>query len=93
MKISITEVKRRLVAGTNFVGEFVGDNVRLCSPGMEKTRRCVKKNTTEMVSEFLDGPKVGQSIFCKWAGVTADERDGSIFLTANGQEFLKITIE
>jgi hypothetical protein len=92
MKISIADVKKRLGVGVEFVGEFVGDNAKFCRPGMEKTRRRVVTNNTQLVSEFLDGPKVGQVIYCKWAGVTADERDGGIFLTSDGEEFLKITI-
>lgn len=96
MKIAIAEVKRRLVEGIEYKGEFIGINAKMCKPGMQVTRRVVLKNKTEMVSMFLDGPKKDESIYLKWKNVTAEERDGSIFLsmteTERPEEFLKITL-
>ena len=96
-KISIAEVKRRLTVGVEFTGEFVGRNANRCQPGMQRTRRRVRKNKTELVSELLDGPKTGELIYLDWKNVVADERDGSIFLTMMEveppEEFLKITLE
>ena len=96
MKIAIAEVKRRLAEGVEYTGEFIGINSKLCKPGMQVTRRVVLKNKTQMVSVFLDGPKKDESIYLHWKNVTADERDGSIFLsmteTERPEEFLKITL-
>lgn len=96
MKIAIAEVKRRLAEGIEYTGEFIGINAKMCKPGMQVTRRVVRKNKTQMVSVFLDGPKVGEPIYLNWKNVTADERDGSIFLsmteTEQPEEFLKITL-
>jgi hypothetical protein len=96
MKIAIAEVKRRLAVGTEYTGEFVGVNARMCAPGMQVTRRRVVNNKTQLVSELLDGPKAGQLIYLNWKNVVADERDGSIFLTMTEtpkpEEFLKITL-
>jgi hypothetical protein len=96
MKIAIAEVKRRLVEGVEYTGEFIGINAKMCKPGMQVTRRVVRKNKTEMVSVFLDGPKKDESIYLNWKNVTAEERDGSIFLsmteTERPDEFLRITL-
>jgi hypothetical protein len=96
MKIAIAEVKLRLAEGVEYTGEFVGVNARMCKPGMQVTRRVIVKNKSEMVSRFIDGPKAGEVIYLNWKNVTADERDGSIFLsmteTATPEEFLKITL-
>jgi hypothetical protein len=34
-----------------------------------------------MASECLDGPKKGHTIWLHWAGATAREEDGAIFLS------------
>jgi len=95
MKLSIAEVKRRLSVGVEFTGEFVGTNAGRCQPGMQTTRRRVVKNTSTLVSVLLDGPKKDELIYLDWKNVTADERDGSVFLTMADvnppEEFLKIT--
>lgn len=96
MKISIAEIRRRLKPGTPYIAEFIGAvNTRLCDPGMERTKRIVVTNTTtEMKSRFLDGPKEGQDIYLRWVGVSADSRDGYIYLSqSDGKtagEFLRI---
>jgi len=103
MKITIAEVKRRLKIGTEFTGEFVGSNAKVCKPGMQITQRRVTKNNKELESLLLDGPNSGQKIYLNWTNVVADERDGSIFLALNEEqalecvpqrnpEFLKITL-
>jgi hypothetical protein len=96
MKLSIAEVKRRLAPGVEFTGEFVGTNAARCKPGMQVTRRKVVSNKSQLVSQFIDGPKAGETIYLNWTGVTADERDGSIYLTMTEvsppEEFLKITL-
>ena len=96
MKIAIAEVKRRLVEGVEYTGEFIGVNANMCKPGMQVTRRVVLKNMTEMVSMFHDGPKKDESIYLNWKNVTAEVRDGSIFLsmteTEQPEEFLKISL-
>lgn len=95
-KLSIAEVKRRLAPGVEFVGEFVGVNAHRCPPGLQKTRRRVVKNASQLVSEFLDGPKVGELIYLRWVHTSAEERDGAIFLTMTEvrppEKFLKITL-
>jgi hypothetical protein len=46
------------------------------------TRRRVVKQTAQMVSEYLTGPKQGNNIYLTWQGVTAEQdTDGSIVLT------------
>lgn len=97
MKISIAEVKRRLQPGVEYIGEFVGTNRLRCAPGMAVTRRQVVKCTPSLQSVFLDGPKEGHLIYGDWNHVTADERDGSIYLTMDltqgrREEYLKITL-
>lgn len=97
MKITIAQLKRRLPVGTKYTAEFIGVNRRFCKPGMEVTRRIVSKQTSEMVSILLDGPLHGRNIYMKWAGTTADEREGSIYVSGMDEfgtpdEFLKITI-
>jgi hypothetical protein len=95
-KIAIAEVKRCLAKGIEYPAEFIGINAKMCKPGMQVTRRVVLKNKTEMASIFLDGPEKDESIYLNWKNVTADERDGSIFLsmteTEHPEEFLKITL-
>ena len=95
MKVSIAGVKAKLSVGTEFVGEFIGVNAQICRPGLQKTRRRVTKNNTELVSTFLDGPRVGEAIYLTWRGLTADETDGAIVLSMhdNGaaEPFLRIT--
>jgi len=97
MKISIAEVKRRLAAGVLCVVEFVGRvNGKHGLSGQRITRRRIVSNGSEMVSLVLDGPNMGQIGHLKWRGVTADEREGIIYLTMTTvsppDEFLKITI-
>jgi hypothetical protein len=107
MKLSIAQVKCRLTVGTEYTGEFIGPlNTRVVSnvgpvlltrPEAERiTRRKVVKQTKDMASEFLTGPKQGQTIYLNWAGVTAREENGSIILTQNfndkSEDFLKITL-
>lgn len=96
-KISIAEVKRRLAVGVTFTGEFVGTNAVRAAPGMKILRRRVISNKSVMTCELLEGPKMGQAIDLNWKNVTADERDGSIYLTMNDidppEEFLKITFD
>jgi hypothetical protein len=96
MKISIAAVKRKLKEGVEYTGEFTGTNSSRCVPNLSKTRRRIIANKSVMVSVFLDGPKVGEKIYLDWKDVTADERDGSIFLTMTSvsppEEFMKITI-
>lgn len=91
MKLSIAEVKRRLSVGTEFTAEFLrgplvvrGNTGDTVMPVPAPSRRRVTKQTSQMVSVYLDGPKVGKSIYCDWAGVTArEDTDGSIVLTNN----------
>ena len=105
MKLSIAEVKRRLPVGTEYTGEFIGTmNVRVIgnlgvtnlhkSEQERITRRRIVKQTSEMVSEFLDGPKAGQQIYLTWKGVSAQEdTDGSIVLMMDNVEpFLRIRL-
>jgi hypothetical protein len=103
MKIAIAEVKRRLPVGTEFTAEFLreplvvrgncGDTVM--APVQMITRRRVVKQTSQMVSVYLDGPKAGKEIYCDWAGVSArEDTDGSIILTntkvSPAEDFLRI---
>ena len=92
--ISIAEVRRKLIPGTVYLGEFIGKvNRHLCASGMECTRRRIVKNyATEMVSEMLTGPKQGHQIFNSWKGVKAEEEGDDIVLFNEGDKYLKITI-
>lgn len=95
MKITIAEAMRRLPVGTEFTGEFLNP-LPTMDPARLVTRRKVKRQTpARMVSTFLDGPRAGNEIELNWRGVTADERDGAIYLTMNetGREFLRITFD
>ena len=92
--------------GTEYTGEFIGAmNTRiignlgvtnLVKPENERiARRRVLKQASEMVSEFLDGPRAGKCIYLTWKGVWAQEdTDGSIVLVMdNGVEpFLRIRL-
>lgn len=101
-KLSIAEVKRRLPVGCIYLGEFIGGNAHRAKPGNVCTKRRVETQKSQMVSRLLTGPNSNLSprddnkelIYLHWVGITADERDGSIFLTlVEGEdEFLKITI-
>lgn len=97
-KLSIAELQRRLPIGTEITAEFIGKVNTRMAPDMKISKRKVVNNTKRLLeSEFLDGPKKGQSIFLDWKGVTADERDGSIYLSQSfspdtSEEFLKITL-
>lgn len=105
MKLTIAEVKRRLPAGAKFTGEFCGRlNTRVISntgatslvkPENERrTQRIVRKQSSEMVSEFLSGPRIGQLIYCAWKGVSAREEAGDIILSqeiqGRSEDFLRI---
>jgi len=95
MKISVAEVRRRLPEGKECVIEFVGTNAQHCNPETKCTRRQIRKQTaSQMASAFLEGPKKGSLIWLQWKGITADERDGAIFLTDgfHKEEFLKIVV-
>lgn len=97
MKISISEVKRRLHPGVKFIGEFIGINRSICKSGLEITNREVVKNTSsQMISKYVNGPRVGSFIYLTWNGLTAEEKEGSIYLTMTDndkpEEFLKITL-
>lgn len=93
MKLSISELKRRLPAGTEFTGEFVGRNRQVAAAGMSICRRRVVKQGTQMVCVFLDGPKQGEQSYLTWRGVSAKEIDGAIVLSDEGEEFFRITFE
>jgi len=92
MKLSKAEVRRRLSPGTQFTGEFIGQNAKFCAPGMEVCRREVQTNSThQLISKLLDGPKVGESIYLQWSNVVAREENSAIILSDEGDDFLKIT--
>lgn len=95
--MKIAELKRRLSEGVEFTVEFIGTNSTRCVPSMTKTRRRIVSNKTQMVSLILEGEKAGEQAYLTWKNVSAEERDGSIFLTKTDaeppEEFLKITIE
>lgn len=92
--MTIAELKRRLAPGVEFTVEFIGVNRRYCRPGSELTRRRVETNKSQLVSRFLDGPRAGELIYLPWAGITAVEREGSVYLSGpdTGGEFLRIQI-
>lgn len=92
--MKISELKKLLPVGKEFVVEFIGINRKLCLPGMELTKRVVHQNNSQLVSQFLEGPKINQLIYMSWKGIEASERDGSIFLsgTDSGGDFLRIQI-
>jgi hypothetical protein len=95
-KLSIAALKRRLTEGVEYTGEFIGKNATICRPGLQVTRRVVVSNKSDLVSRFIDGPKAGGTIYLPWNGKTADERDGSIYVSNSHvnppEEFLKITL-
>lgn len=54
-------------------------------------RRVVKQTPKGMVSVFLEGPKIGQTIHLDWTGVRAVKHgDGKIDLSDDGRVFLQI---
>lgn len=90
MKMTIAELKRRLPVGAEFTAQFLrgpitirgnlGDTV-LPADNTPRRRRVVKQ-TSQMVSVHLDGPKAGQEAYLTWKGTTArQDTDGSIILT------------
>ena len=95
-KITVAALKRSLAVGTEFTAEFIGVNATHAAPGMVKTRRKVTKQKADMVSEILDGPKNGLSIWLNWKGLSVTFVDGSYILTdynnMRPMDFLKITI-
>lgn len=109
MKMTIAELKRRLPVGAEFTAQFLrgpitvrgncGDTV-LATDNTPRRRRVVKQ-TSQMVSVHLDGPKVGHNAYLTWKGTTArQDTDGSIILTMNDDEgkrppedYLKITLD
>lgn len=95
--MKIAEVKRRLSPNVEFTVEFIGSNSNRCVPNMRKTRRRIVSNKSQMVSVILEGSEAGEQAYLTWKNVSAEERDGSIFLTKTDaeppEEFLKITIE
>jgi len=94
MKISAAEVRRRLPVGTECIVEFIGINRKHCAPGNERTRRrIIGQTASQMVSLFLEGPKVDHRIYLQWYRITAEEKDGAIILSDGYQgEFLKIEL-
>jgi hypothetical protein len=104
-KLSLEALRKRLPVGHEFTGEFVGKvNRQRCKPEEVVMRRRVVANTTKELScMLLDGPRAGETSTLPWKftvlsgkerlnrSITADERDGSIFLTMNDDEFLKLT--
>lgn len=95
--ISIAAIRRQLIPGTTYLGEFVGINRLHCVPGMECTRRRITKNSeTEMVSQMLTGPKQGHHIGNPWKGVKARQDGEDIILSVlkndSLEDYLKITI-
>lgn len=82
MKLSIAALKRMLPVGMHFTAEFYGIvNRAVALKSGLITRRCVTKQTSDMVSVYLDGPRTGLSIWLNWRGVSAkQEEDGSITL-------------
>lgn len=94
MKLSIAEVKRRLAVGTEFTAEYLGGPLVVRGNCGDTTfqvpppsKRRVIKQTSQMVSIHLEGPKAGQSVYCDWAGVAArEDTDGSIVLTMKSPE-------
>lgn len=97
MKVSIAGLQTMLRPGTKVVGEYLGPTaarVQATKPGhMKTTREVLKNNSYQMVSKVLDGPRAGESTYLTWKGVKAELRDGSVYLTNEGAEFLKLTIE
>lgn len=92
-QISIAEVRRRMPPGTTYLGEFIGEKNRTF-PEINCTRRRVKVNTkSQMVSEFLTGPKSGHQAYNEWKGVKATiSRESDIILSLDDKPYLKITI-
>ena len=96
--ISLAEARRRLPVGTEFIGEFIGINARICKPGMQTTRRQVVKNSShELESILLDGPKKSQLIHLNWKHTSVEEENLSLIFTMTEvtpqEAFLKITIQ
>lgn len=85
MKISIAEVKRCLPVGKEVSFEYVG----FPKNGVKSKRKVIKNSSYQLITTILDGPKTGESVYLDWNGVTADERDGDVYLK-DTEEFVKI---
>lgn len=94
-KISITALRKRLPVGAELTGEFIGVNRQHCRAGNECTSRIIVTNSShQLVQRLLTGPIAGTLTYLQWSGLTAYERDGSIFIADDvTEEFLKLTIK
>ena len=94
MKIAIAELKRMLPVGQEYMAEFIGVNRIHCKPGIQLTKRIVVKSNSELISKFLDGPRINELIYLgSWVGITADKREDGIYLSSSEiGEFLKISL-
>jgi hypothetical protein len=107
-KLSIAALKRMLPVGAEFTAEFCCRTAVIVRGNLGTTthfvpqpddlrisRRRVVKQTSQMVSEYLTGPKQGQQIYCQWTGTTARrDASGDIVLTNTQvdppEDFLRI---
>ena len=89
MKISVAEVRRILAPGKTIVAQCLRGDSHTSGP-----RKIIRQTSSAMVSECLDGPKIGNKVHCDWPGVTADLSDtGEITLTKDPLgEFVRFKI-
>lgn len=106
--VSIAQVKRLLPPNKEFIAEFIGranayvrSNIGITSlvrPADERIeRRRVLKQTHQMISLRLTGPKAGEKIYLRWRGVTARQTPEGIVLTMHDnlpepEDFLLIKV-
>jgi hypothetical protein len=83
--MTIAELKRRLSVGTEWTGIFL----RGPHAGVPY-RRCVLKQSDEMVSIILDGPLKDREVGMRWRGVKVRQEGESIVLNDGAKDFLLI---
>lgn len=97
--MTLTELRRRLPVGTEFLGEFIGANRRIflsrfpaATPSFH--RRVEIQNKKTMTCIVLDGPYKGEAIDLNWKHTVAayDSAGAIILVDETGDAFLKITL-
>jgi hypothetical protein len=89
MQISVAEVRRILAPGKTIIAQYLRGDCHTSGP-----RKIVRQTSSAMVSECLDGPKIGNKVYCDWPGVIADLSDtGEITLAKDPLgEFVRFKI-
>lgn len=94
MKVSVTQLRKLLLPGTEFKSYYVGPSLHI--PGVEPRpgeRKVIKNSSYQLHSEYSKKDGFKGSIFLTWSNLTIDQRDGAYFLSDSEGEFCKFVIK